>query len=248
MKLENLSRIAAGHSQPISDLTRSQLSELQLALNSLGFPAGEVDGEFGPKTRNAWAEFKADNHMVEPALIDTDAIKTLQQLLDQVQTIDAGNLTTRDGTIAAIRDACQAQGIGLKTQIAYVLATVEHETNNTFKPVREAYYIKDAETWRKAHLRYYPYYGRGYVQLTHEDNYRKYGTLLTKGLVKRPDLALDPEVSLFVLVHGFKTGGFTGRDIARYINAHETDYINARRCINGLDQADHIAGLAKKYL
>ena len=71
---------------------------------------------------------------------------------------------------------------------------------------------------------------------------------LTKGLVKQPDLALDPQTSLFVLVHGFKTGSFTGRDLARYINAHETDFINARRCINGLDQADHIAGLAKKYL
>ncbi|WP_295433604.1 peptidoglycan-binding protein [uncultured Thiodictyon sp.] len=248
MKLENLSRIAAGHSQPISDLTRGQLTELQLALNSLGLPAGDIDGEFGPKTRHAWAEFKADHQMAEPALIDADAIKTLQQLLDQVRTSDAWDLTTRAGTIAAIRGACQAQGIGLRTQIAYVLATVEHETNNTFKPVREAYYIKNAETWRKAHLRYYPYYGRGYVQLTHETNYRKYGTLLTKGLVKQPDLALDPQTSLFVLVHGFKTGSFTGRDLARYINAHETDFINARRCINGLDQADHIAGLAKKYL
>lgn len=71
--------------------------------------------------------------------------------------------------------------------------------------------------------------------------------MLNKRLVEEPDLALDAETALFVLVHGFKTGAFTGRDIARCIDAHETDFVNARRCINGLDQADHIAGLAREH-
>ena len=48
-------------------------------------------------------------------------------------------------------------------------------------------------------------------------------------------------VALFALVHGFKTGTFTGRKITDYINRSETDFVNARRCINGTDKATEIA-------
>ena len=51
-----------------------------------------------------------------------------------------------------------------------VLATVEWETNKTFQPVREAYWLN--EDWRRAHLKYYPYYGRGFVQLTWKSELR----------------------------------------------------------------------------
>ena len=57
---------------------------------------------------------------------------------------------------------------------AYALATAFHETNGTMQPVREAYFLKgNAEAWRKAHLRYYPWYGRGFVQLTWQRNYQR---------------------------------------------------------------------------
>lgn len=157
------------------------------------------------------------------------------------------NFTTPKGTIAAIKAECQKQGIGLPEQIAYVLATVKWETAHTFRPVREAFW-KDEE-WRRRNLsRYYPYYGRGYVQLTWEDNYRKYGEILGIDLVNNPDLALMPETALFILVHGFKTGAFTGKKIMDYINAGEADFINARRCINALNKAEEIAAIAEKFL
>ena len=97
-------------------------------------------------------------------------------------------------------------------------------------------------------LRYYPYYGRGYVQLTWKNNYEKYSGLLGIDLVGTPDLALEPGVAAFVLVHGFKTGTFTGRKISDYISADKTDFVNARRCINGLDKAYEIARLAEKFM
>jgi predicted chitinase len=157
--------------------------------------------------------------------------------------------STKEGTIAAIKSKCASEGIGLKAQIAYVLATVDHETAHTFKPVREAYWLKDPDAYLKAHHPdYYPYYGRGYVQLTWESNYRKYGQLVKKDLVENPDLALDPEVALFVLVHGFKTGAFTGHKLADHVNADKTDFLNARRCINGVDKQHEIADIASKYL
>jgi peptidoglycan hydrolase-like protein with peptidoglycan-binding domain len=44
----------------IKNLNAAQLTEIQTALVCLGYPAGEIDGKYGPKTRNAWAEFIAD--------------------------------------------------------------------------------------------------------------------------------------------------------------------------------------------
>ncbi len=161
------------------------------------------------------------------------------------------DFSTKEGTIAAIKSECASQGLGIKTQIAYVLATVDHETAHRFQPVSEAFWLKDPDTYLKTHLpssRYYPYYGRGYVQLTWKNNYEKYAQLLGLDLVNHPQLASNPEVALFVLVHGFKTGTFSGRKLSDYVDIHKTDFVNARRCINGLDKAQAIAEMARSYL
>ena len=131
-------------------------------------------------------------------------------------------------------------------QTAYVMATVYHETAGTWKPVREAFWLSEA--WRKRNLRYYPYYGRGYVQITWKENYQKYEDLLGWPLVAEPDIALVPDVALEILLDGFKYGRFTGRKISRYINDDKIDFRNARRCINGTDKARKIARRAIKYL
>jgi predicted chitinase len=159
------------------------------------------------------------------------------------------DFSTVEGTKAAIKNECASQGIGLKAQIAYVLATVEHETAKKFQPVTEAFWLNDPDAYlKKHHADYYPYYGRGYVQLTWESNYKKYSKLVGKDLVANPKLALDPEIALFVLVHGFKTGAFTGHKLADHVNADKTDFLNARRCINGTDKNHEIAAIAEKYL
>ena len=252
MKLTHLNSISKDKSTLISALDSAQLTELQTALVKLGYPAGDIDGEYGHNTRNAWAEFMDDTDLQnEPDSIDTNSLGKLQQMLDNAKLVQAHDFTSKQGTIDAIKSECVRQGIGLKTQIAYVLATADHETNHTFKPVTEAYWLPNPDTYLKTHLpssKYHPYYGRGYVQLTWDYNYEKYGKLLGKDLVKHPELALEPEIALFVLVHGFKTGAFTGRKISDYINPHETDFVKARYCINGKDSADKIAELAKKHL
>lgn len=249
MKLPNLTAISQGQSILIKELDTDKITELQCALARLGYPTGDIDGEYGPKTRNAWAEFIADAQQGDPESIDADSISKLQQMLDETKPAQDHDFTTKDGTIEAIKSECHRQGIGLKTQIAYVLATADHETNHTFRPVTEAYWLDDPDAYlKKHHAAYYPYYGRGYVQLTWKKNYDKYGRLLGRDLVGHPELALDPEIALFVLVHGFKTGIFTERKISDYIDAHKTDFFNARRCINGTDKAKQIAAVAETYL
>ena len=231
---------------PLQQLDENQLSELQAALSRLGYPVGDIDGLLGPRTRNAWAEFKTDVFEGNPELVGRESLAALRQKLDGLADAGVCDFGSKEGTIEAIRRECIAQDIGLPAQVAYVLATTQWETAQTFKPVREAFWCDDE--WRRCNFRYYPYYGRGYVQLTWRNNYAKYGQLLGLDLVDNPDLAMEPGAALFILVHGFKTGAFTGRRIADYIDADRCDFISARRCINGSDRAHEIARLAEKFL
>jgi len=130
-------------------------------------------------------------------------------------------------------------------QWAYVFATVFHETNATFLPVKEAYWL--SEDWRKKNLRYFPYYGRGYVQITWKDNYAKFSKDIGEDFVKNPDLVMVPKYAFRILVDGFMNGMFTGKKISDYIHGDVKDYRNARRCINGTDKAELIAAYALKF-
>lgn len=160
------------------------------------------------------------------------------------------DFSTREGTIRAIIEESRKQGFTLNSQLAYILATVKRETGDTFKPVREGDWVGHTSTdeYRKKHYRYYPYYGRGYVQITWDYNYRAYSEKLGVDLVSAPDKALEPNNSLFILVDGFKNGVFTGKKLADYVNESGTDFYHARRCINGLDHADQIKGFAEDFL
>jgi hypothetical protein len=89
--------------------------------------------------------------------------------------------------------------------------------------------------------------GRGQVQLTGRTNYTNMGKYLKLDLVKNPDLLLDTKVSARVLVYGILKGSFTGVGISKYVTSSKTDYVNARRIINGVDKAEEIANIAKSF-
>lgn len=137
---------------------------------------------------------------------------------------------------------------------AYGLATGWWETNKRMQPVEEGYYLGDAKAkvFQKA-LRYYPWFGRGDVQLTWEKNYRRADEECGLGgaLVADPSLALRPDISAKVMVKGMEAGWFTGKKLADFLpSSGEADihqFSNARRIINGLDKAVEIAGVALKF-
>jgi hypothetical protein len=139
---------------------------------------------------------------------------------------------------------------------AYMLATAWHETNATMQPVREAYWL--SEDWRRTHLRYFPWYGRGYVQLTWEGNYDKADAeCAAAGLIQRgqlladPDLAMRPDVAAFIMRRGMEEGWFTGVKLAAVLPASgvatRVQYMNARTIINGRDKADLVEDYAQWF-
>lgn len=226
----------------VSQLNFAQAKELQQLLNNQGFNL-VVDGIIGPLTTNAFKAFKDTNFLGYPEFL---GVTTLEVLRRSKKSNNSYNFSTKKGTIEAIKQECRKQGLTLKTQIAYVLATAQWETANTFKPVKEAFWL--TEDWRRKNLRYFPYYGRGYVQITWRENYKKYSDILGQDLVNYPDKVLEPNISLFILVHGCKNGTFTGMRIEDYIHNGGTDFHNARRVINGIDKAQEIAQIARDWL
>jgi putative chitinase len=159
--------------------------------------------------------------------------------------------------------------------LAYMLATAFHETDNTMCAISEnlnysasgllatfpkyfaasqaAVYARQPE--RIANRAYanrmgngseasgdgWRYRGRGLVQITGQDNYAKYG------IADDPDKALDPIKAVDILFDGMINGRFTGKKLADYFSATVTDWVGARKIINGTDRAIDIAAYAKKF-
>lgn len=143
--------------------------------------------------------------------------------------------------------------------LAYYLATAFWETNRTMAAVREGYYLNPigphqndptgpAEAYRKT-LRYYPFYGRGLVQLTWKDNYLRQGKPDRVGvdLVANPDKALDPRIAAAVMFVGMEHGDFGGGGIAKYFHDAVELPGDARQLVNGHDHEFDIAAIYWRF-
>ena len=148
--------------------------------------------------------------------------------------------------LSLILDECAARAVVDARQIAYVLATAYHETGRRMQPLREIgrgagrpYGAPDPRTGLV-------YYGRGFVQITWKANYARLGARLGVDLASEPDRALDPKIAAAILVVGMGEGLFTGRRLADAFGAR-TDWVGARRIVNGLDRAAAIAAHARAF-
>jgi hypothetical protein len=138
---------------------------------------------------------------------------------------------------------------------AYLLATVKHECAGRWLPIEEykkggkrEYARPVSVTDAAGNVFTHAYYGRGYVQLTWQENYRKLGNELGMGdrLMLEPKLALDPQTSYRILSHGMRVGSFTSKKLSDFIEGSRCDYANARRIVNGTDRQQEIAGHAMR--
>ncbi len=154
-----------------------------------------------------------------------------------------------------------------KRHLAYILASVFHETGGRMVPVRETFASADAGAiaalekaykagrlgqvskpyWRKG-ANGKAYFGRGDIQLTHEENYKVLGERIGVDLVGNPSLALDLDISAEIAIVGMLEGLFTGKKLTDYFNLNKDDPIGARAVVNGTDKAKLIAGYYKSFL
>ncbi len=233
---------------------------LQYNLSDLSF-AAHADGTFGPSTEAAVKAFQQSHGLTADGVAGQITLTKIREVKRQAVTssampahmMDSGMVSDWAGgdklaAVEAIKREARRQKISERSHIAYILATVDHETNGSFQPVEEGYYLgANAEAHRQT-LDYYPYYGRGYVQITWAENYHKYSKLTGLDLLNQPEWMLRPDVSLFVLIDGMKRGVFTGRRLDDFTTGSRFDFVEARRIINGKDRAEEIASLADSWL
>jgi len=120
-------------------------------------------------------------------------------------------------------------------ELAYLLATVVHETAHKMQPIREM----GGERYLRS-KKYYPWVGEGLVQVTWKENAVKFGA-------KKPGDLLTWPIALRAAFEGMIKGMFTGKKLADYINKNRVDYVGARRIINGTDRAKLVAGYARAF-
>ncbi len=143
----------------------------------------------------------------------------------------------------AILDEFESRNFPDLRWLAYILATVFHETAATIQPVTE----RGGQAYLKS-KKYYPYYGRDLVQTTWLGNYQKVKNFTGIDVVSNPELIKDLKTAAKVAVEFMNKGYYTGKKLSNYFSATMNDPINARRIINGTDKADLIASYYEIFL
>ena len=145
----------------------------------------------------------------------------------------------------------QRQGVQNKAQLAYILATATHESG-AGKHMEEFASGRAYEGRRSLGNNQagdgVRFKGRGYVQLTGRRNYTDWSRRLGMDLVSNPRAVENPQVAAKILVGGMMGGTFTGRGLGSYINGQRTDFVGARRTVNGTDRAGSIAQIAQRLM
>lgn len=153
----------------------------------------------------------------------------------------------------------------LRNQLAYILATVYHETGGTMLPIKETQkpketFIEDKtvinrlnNAYNRGQLknvktRYWllGWFGRGFVQLTHEYNYKKASDRLGVDFLKKPALVMEVEYAAKILIMGMMEGWF-GKKLTEFVTLKTSNFVGARASVNGKDRADLIASYAVEY-
>lgn len=159
----------------------------------------------------------------------------------------------KQGHTPLIVEECRKAGV-LRNQCAYILGTAWHETGR-YKYMREIWGPtaaqkryegrKDLGNTVKGDGK--KFMGRGFVQITGRRNYTDWGKRLGLDLLKEPQLAERPEIAVQILIKGMMLGTFTGKKLSDYVHLAKSDFVGARRVVNGMDKAELIAGYARDF-
>lgn len=145
---------------------------------------------------------------------------------EQIATACAVPLVNVQANAKKITNALDDAGIGSDLVYIAALATVATETNS-FLPVTEKMAKQDRQPELYAQqMRYFPFIGRGFVQITWENNYRLFGSMIGVDLIQAPNAACDPDTAALILAAFFKHN-----NIDKAANAQ--DWRKVRKLVNG---------------
>jgi putative chitinase len=228
---DTLSGIAARHGVSLNDLLSanpqiSNPNNIQVG-QQINLPAGATGGSSG-------------------TVGDADIDAIVQAVPADIRNAHPDNIAEH---VERIVNVAQREGL-TQEQTAYVLATATHESHlgRFLEELSSgAQYENRPDLGNNQPGDGVRFKGRGYVQLTGRANYQDWSNRLGVDLVGNPELAENPDIAAEILVRGMRDGTFTGRRLDRYINDTGTDFINARRVVNGTDRASLIAGYAADF-
>lgn len=148
-----------------------------------------------------------------------------------------------DGIEAILDEWFKRDDLDDARYLAYIFATTYWETARTMQPIAE-YGKGRGRRYGQPEANGKVYYGRGFVQLTWGYNYKTMGAILGVDLYNNPDLAMDLHIATQILFEGMLRGSFTGKALRHYFTDDKSDWLNARRIINGTDKMQQIAQIA----
>lgn len=156
--------------------------------------------------------------------------------------------------IEAVLDEWDRRKLTEISWLAYMLATIYHETARTMQPIHEhgnaayfAMYDGRASLGNTQPGDGARFHGRGFAQLTGRRNYTLASKKLGFDFLSAPDAAMQLRFAVPILFDGMLDGWFTGRKLADYSTAGGFDNIRARAIINGKDRASLIGGYAVEF-
>lgn len=238
----------------------------------LGFPPNQIDGKFGQDTEDAVKRFQQQNGLLVDGIVGGNTWSALMQApikisptsppaptialgsqninLDAlIQSIPFPNVRVyARQSIPLILQECNANRVTDLRQVAYILATAEHESHlgEWMEEFASGWDYEGNSDLGNTHPGDGPKFkGRGFVQLTGRRNYTDWSNRLGINLVDHPETVMEPKIAAKILVQGMRDGTFTGLHLGDFIGQ---DFFNARKIINRLDRAPQIAAIAEEYL
>ncbi len=201
-----------------------------------------------------WTEDKVNRRRRNPILLpeQLDAVQALVNVWETEPRLAGSNSKVNDDK-----------------RIAYIIATVYHETTKNLYPTRECSCRTNVGSiacvrrlWQKGIAQPYhrldpatghSYYGRGQTQLTLKENFIRVGNKLGvgRGLYEKPDRSLDLTVSARNAVLGLYLGWYRARN-GKWLNlkdipfTRDRDWIEARQVLIGTRADREVAQFARR--
>jgi predicted chitinase len=238
----------------------AEVKNLQQRLLALGFKAGTPDGIFGPITRSAVSEFQRRGKLLVdgtagPATLRALGLITQEEYLAAVtviprvtvdlvaQIFPGAKLTSIEQYLPFILKALTETELVDRNMVLMALATIRVETAG-FRPISEQIsqfntlppgppfnlYDFRSDLGNQGPPDGERFRGRGFIQLTGRDNYKRYGEKIgfDNQLLENPELANSPQIAGKLLATFLKDKEKKIREAI-----HEGRLDAARKLVNG---------------